>query len=80
MRKRNPRRRRDGTPVEGGTEAVEGSDSVVLCGGFVIERLAVVYLEVDDDMFVDACVTKVKPSQAADVIEDVVETTELEGA
>lgn len=49
-----------------------------VCGGSALGGLAILCLEEDLRMFVDACVTGGKSSDAADVIDDVVKRMELE--
>lgn len=52
----------------------------MVSGGFAPEDLAVVYLQEDVSIFVAIYVIKVDFSEAADIISDVVEKMESEGA
>lgn len=70
---------KDGVPVEGGIGAVDGFDSVVVCGRSALGRLAIMCLEGDVNMFVNACGIEVESSEPPDFIDDVVEKVKLEG-
>lgn len=58
--------------MEGGAGAVDGIDSHAVCGRLRLRELTVVCLEEGVKAFVDACVTEVGFSEAADVIDDMV--------
>lgn len=51
---------RDGTLGEGPAGTVDGFDTFVVCSGLALEGLAVLCLEEDLGMFVDACDNVVK--------------------
>lgn len=70
---------RDGTSAESETGAVDGLNSLLVCGGFVLQILAVQCFEEDSCMLVDVCVIDVESSEAALVINDVVEVMKFEG-
>lgn len=69
----------DGTAVKCGIGAVDGLDGFVVGDEFALEGLAVVTPEKNVGILVDACINEVKSSEAANVIEKVVEETETEG-
>lgn len=62
----------------GRAETFDGFDRIVVSAGIALGGLAVVCLEENVCKFVDACVTGVKSSKAADVINDRVEEVRLE--
>lgn len=63
-----------------GAGVVNGFHSSVVSGGFALRRLAGVRLEDDVGTFVDACVIELESSESTDVIGDVVQEVEFEGA
>lgn len=60
--------------------ASDNFDSFVVCDGFALENLTLVYLEEDASMFIEACVIKMKSSKVADVISDAVKDVKFESA
>lgn len=59
--------------MEGEVGAVDSFDSFVVCSTFEHRGLAIVCLEKNIGMLVDACITEVKSSEAANVIDSTVE-------
>lgn len=64
--------------MKSGAGVVCGIYVFLMCCRFALGRLAIVSLEENFDMFLDACVTDVKLSRAANVILDVVEKVTFE--
>lgn len=75
--KKNGRGSRTGILVEVGAGAVDGFHSFVVCGRSALGSLAVMCLEENVGIFADACVVRVKSSERADAIEEVVEDGNL---
>lgn len=71
---------REGFSVKDEPGAVDGNIGFVVCGGLAVRDLAVARLEENVGMSIDACVTEVEFSNAADVIDDMAEEMEIEGA
>lgn len=64
--------------MEIGAGTVDGCDTSGMCDRFALGDLAAVFLGKSVRMFVDACVTEVESSEAADVINDVFEKLKIE--
>lgn len=66
--------------METGAGVVDGVDSFVKCGRFALGGLAVVCLEENVGVSVEAYVIELESSEATDIIRDVIEKVKFEGA
>lgn len=62
----------------GEAEAVDGSESFLVCCGFSLGSLVAVCLEDDVRMFIEACVIEVDSAEAVDIMNDLVREVEFE--
>lgn len=64
--------------MQSGAGTVDGFRTFVVCSGFALRGLTVVWLEEDVGMFVDVFIIEMESFKATDVIDDVVGEVELE--